>query len=813
MGFRDLFTRAAPDRLPAVVASAKRMNLSERNKPVTVRGWQRRAFALYGQVGEVHSAFNLFANGLSRVTAFPAWRGWDDRDPIPLREALELDDPDAVKPPPDLVAQAQEMWWRLEDTDGGLQNQGGVAGLISEAALHLSLVGEGTLYVPVDQKRPVEFLSISELSQRQGRWEIRRSESKRDGEPVDPDDLALRVWRPDPQWSDDPSSSLQPVLDTGDFLRLAEKGDLAIARSRLANSGIVAIDKNVTVVRNAGRPGEQNLPSKFSTELVEAGIAAIQDPSSAAAVMPIVVEIDPGSGKISEQIIHVPVTRPLDSEMRSRVEQALRRLAMSVDLPPELMLGKENLNHWTAWQVDESTFKAHLEPTLLLVEAAIAGGWLRTGLMFDPATLRRLTCWHDATDLLIRPDRTQDARWAHDSLLISDEAALREIGFDPADIPDETEIERRLTYKAAIIIANKTGQIPDIGAMLAGDRQTGNDTGTQGAPDTQADEPDPDAVVAALRARVEDARRRALVASAQRDGRLRGLAATLDGIDADLYARLEGAVEQTMQRVLDRAGARLRSKARRDNSVTAALDDVHNGHVAATLGPKIVRSLVAAGERELVEDGFDELHDRFDGWTAAAQGAALAAVLAYRADGVDVDEVEHEQARDRDDAWRWLRDALIGAALGLLFSPDRVDDEPGELGDVRVPFEIVREAVGRAGGAASNLGTVASRVKDIGVLARSRGVATGVRIANVLQVLGVQERGLLWVYGQAPRRTFEPHLSLDGQTFTGPEDDALTVGGTFPRTSHYYPGDHRGCRCRWAQVLVDTTAEPTPSPN
>lgn len=839
-----LLDRLLPARTPtsrrAVVAAARQIRMRDSKPPVPNRaGWQTRAYAVRDAVGEVHAAFDLFANGLSKVEVFPAWKAYDDSDPIPLWDVAALDDPAAVKPPPSLVAAALAVWERLEDGEGGLSNQGGVSGLVSESALHIGLVGECNLYVPDDPARSPEVLSISELAAGQGgTWEIRRSPTVKRGDPVDVDnDLLLRVWRPHPQWSDVADSSLRPILDTGEFLRLAEQGDLAIARSRIANAGILAVDSSLDFVRSNGdEPGDEHEPTPFSEEFVAEGIAAITDPSSAAAVMPIVVEVDTGDGTIAEKIQHVPIPRSLDSETRERVVLALRRLALSVDLPPELLLGKENLNHWTAWQVDESTFKAHLEPTLLLITGAFAGGFLRPALAdgYDPRVLRRLVAGYDATDLLIRPDRTADAKWAHDALLISDAAAARELGFSDADFPDEDEIERRLTYKAAITIAVKTGQIPDIGEMLDPARRNDDDESGPAAPlpDTAPaggdGAPEDDTVAASvevvsierdptvvdLRRRVAEARVRELVASAATPTPLDRLAATLDAIDAELYAKVEGAVDTSMRRVLERAGNRLRSKARKDESLTAAISGVDAADVAATLGPKIVRSLVAAGEAELVEDGFDDLEGRFDQWVAAAQGAALAAALDFRtSDAIDPDALAAEQAADREEAWRWFRDALVGAALATLFGPD-VDPEGEVDPNVRVPFQTIREALARAGGAGqATAAGLASRARDAKVLFRARGVATGVRIVSMLSTLGVQERGLVWIYGTAPRVSFEPHRALDGQTFSGPDDDGLATSGGFPYVDRYYPGDHRGCRCRWQAVLIDVSGTPDVSAN
>jgi hypothetical protein len=61
--------------------------------------------------------------------------------------------------------------------------------------------------------------------------------------------------------------------------------------------------------------------------------------------------------------------------------------------------------------------------------------------------------------------------------------------------------------------------------------------------------------------------------------------------------------------------------------------------------------------------------------------------------------------------------------------------------------------------------------------------------------------GFVWVYGPARRRSFEPHLLLDGREFTNFDDPRLANDYGWPETSHYYPGDHNGCVCDFEPIV------------
>ena len=47
-----------------------------------------------------------------------------------------------------------------------------------------------------------------------------------------------------------------------------------------------------------------------------------------------------------------------------------------MDMPPEVLQGAGDANHWSAWQADESAIKAHTEPLLKLITTTISRQYL-----------------------------------------------------------------------------------------------------------------------------------------------------------------------------------------------------------------------------------------------------------------------------------------------------------------------------------------------------------------------------------------------------------------------------------------------------
>jgi hypothetical protein len=64
-----------------------------------------------------------------------------------------------------------------------------------------------------------------------------------------------------------------------------------------------------------------------------------------------------------------------------------------------------------------------------------------------------------------------------------------------------------------------------------------------------------------------------------------------------------------------------------------------------------------------------------------------------------------------------------------------------------------------------------------------------------------------WVHGN-PENPYEPHESLDGESWSGPEQErAVTTGNTpFSATGQFYPGDHKGCTCEYDIEFVPVEA-------
>lgn len=249
--------------------------------------------------------------------------------------------------------------------------------------------------------------------------------------------LVTRLWRPHPRYhwqAESPTRSSLPVLRelVGLTMRISAQVD-----SRLAGAGMFLIPESADrAVRQAmGAAGETATDSPLAAALMEAMITPIGDRSSAAAVVPLMPVVPDES---IEKFRFISFASPLDTEARSLRDESIRRLALGQDCPPELLLGVAGMNHWGAWLVREDVVTTHLEPPLALLCDALTSQILWPVLIqngMDPAEAHRYVIWYDVDHLIMRPDRSEDAKALHASGVISDSALRDATGFDETDAP------------------------------------------------------------------------------------------------------------------------------------------------------------------------------------------------------------------------------------------------------------------------------------------------------------------------------------------------------------------------------------------
>jgi len=262
----------------------------------------------------------------------------------------------------------------------------------------------------------------------------------------------IRVWRPHPRraWeADSPTRASLPVLR--ELFGLTQHVSAQID-SRLAGAGLLVISTSADaeLKRIAGIP--ENSPRSLLMEALQVTMQTpIKDRSNASALVPLTLTVP---DEVVDKIKHITFSTPLDKETPKLRDEAIRRLALGQDAPPELLLGTGGMNHWGAWLVREDVVTTHLEPPLALICDALTVEYLRPLIQalrpgISDEELSEYVVWYDVDHLIERPNRSGDAKDLYDRKELSGKALREATGFEEGDAP-EVEKEMDLAVSTAM---------------------------------------------------------------------------------------------------------------------------------------------------------------------------------------------------------------------------------------------------------------------------------------------------------------------------------------------------------------------------
>jgi len=244
----------------------------------------------------------------------------------------------------------------------------------------------------------------------------------------------VQIWHPDRRFAWRPDSPTKSVLKDLREIELITDHIQAGMVSRLAGAGILFIPDEI-VFPGSGKAKDDEDP--FVVDLMDMMMTPLRDRGNASAVVPLVVKVP---GEYVDKIKHITLQVPLDERSLEQRDSALRRLAVSLDIPAEVLTGMGDVNHWGQWQIEETAVKLHIEPMMQAIAYGLTVGYLQPALQALGVDDPDLIVWYDASKLHTRPDLSDDAKALYDRGEVSGEALRRETGFSEADKPEPPEL-------------------------------------------------------------------------------------------------------------------------------------------------------------------------------------------------------------------------------------------------------------------------------------------------------------------------------------------------------------------------------------
>jgi hypothetical protein len=433
--------------------------------------WQSEAWEYYDAIGELKYAFNLVASVVSRIRIYAAVIENPAETPVNVRDSVIIDQR--------LAEGAERALNRLGSSYGGQ------AGLLRDAALNLSVSGE--CYLVQMPGRPMQGIgeswdikSVDEiLADPKGGYNVigRREQSTNTGpgasnnkssQQLGNNAFVGRIWRSHPRFSDEADSSLRGLLDLCAELLLLNRTFRATARSRL-NAGALYLPDGLSVAANAqpDYPYADDLDvdpdilaeeqqDDFEEQLIDAMTTPIKDEDSASAVVPLIIR---GPAELGDAIKQFKFERSFDPALAQRADRVLERILQGVDVPKDVVTGLANVKYSNALQIDETLYKTHIEPLMLLIADALTVVYLRPYLLangFVDSDVARITVWYDPSAIATRNDRASDADMGFDKMAISLSTWRHAHGFSDADAPTPEELAIRMFFEKGMLTPELT---------------------------------------------------------------------------------------------------------------------------------------------------------------------------------------------------------------------------------------------------------------------------------------------------------------------------------------------------------------------
>lgn len=511
--------------------------------------WQLEALGYRTRLGEVRYAADFYARPMRRLKWYVAEISDDQQE----EEWEPTENADAIA-----------AWARVRDPGGGRDQ------MVTNYARLAFCTGEAlALYTPEHEEHDEEggsetcpesweVLSQMELRPQPDGTTIRYRGGGSEGEPLVPDSRVYRIWQRDTAYSDLADAPLRAVLDLCEELAILTLVVRARAVSRLAGNGLLFIPNEITLAPQQPTPvPDDNMQADpILGELIRSFLAPIEDQGSASSVMPVLLR---GPAEAGEKIRHI-TTRDVTEVFPENAlrEQTIKRLALSLDMPPESLLGVSDSNHWNAWQIERDAWR-HAEPVARQFASDMTAAYLQPTLRDAGVEgWQRYVIAYDASEILTNPDRGQDALDALKAGAIGYAAYRKAMGWIDDDAPTPEDLAVMVMFFGRGTTAAVGAEDPS-GAPAEGETTQPE----QGAPEQDEE----------------------------------GGADQADtGAESDMAARADAllaACDMAILRHREIAGAKIRSRAASCEPCAEQIANVGNAAVAATLGPDACADLGA----------------------------------------------------------------------------------------------------------------------------------------------------------------------------------------------------------------------------
>lgn len=400
---------------PAGVTSS-RIGLGSYALESATTEWQAEAAELYNLVPELRYGIYWIASSASRAT---------------LKVTKK---PQGTELEPEDVPRDSAAWEPLDELAPTAPEQ---SMLIYRIVTLMKLLGRWRLVGFDTEQGKRQWIVASEYDYREssgGIW-VHDAVTSRDFELSADAVWSIPMLMPHPIRSAEPDAPTRALIPT-----LHELIDLSghvqtAAKSRLAGAGLLLIPNQISTVapgQSTGVNPPDGDPAMHA--LMRTAQASLRSSTDVSRHLPVIIK---GHQEALNAVRHLSLQTPFDERVDSLRTSAVRRIAIGLDMPPEVLSGMGDLNHWTAWMVEASGQRVNIEPTLNFVSRELTTKFLQPALAaMGLSDADQYMISFDAAGAQSEANKGDLALAAYELGVISAEAARGALGYGSTDAPE-----------------------------------------------------------------------------------------------------------------------------------------------------------------------------------------------------------------------------------------------------------------------------------------------------------------------------------------------------------------------------------------
>lgn len=431
-------TKAAPPApRPSLTAAAVRMKLSDsgnmwKGYRFADEAWQNMAWDFYDTNGQLHNAVEYVGSACSLVRIYVA-----HVDEYGVMQG-EVDDD------PDVAALADGLF-------GGPAAKGEI-----QRALGESLTVAGECYV-ISRKTGDGYgdkwmvAAPSEVRRQGSRYTVMIGHGVR--EELNPaQDMIIRCWTPHPRRplvADSPVRALLGLLGHMAQLELTLQAQLS---SRIANASVWPVPDTLMVPKG---DGETTMADDIYEQLLEVMTSNLEGHGTAAQIAPIMMPVPLEELQAMAGVGTIRFESPLMEQAIELRKEAQQKLAIGINVPVEIQMGGQEMNHWGVWFAGEEFIVKTVMPIMGRIVDAMTETFLRPALKSvlkkDPS---KYTYWYDVAPLASSANKLIDTINLAKEGWVSPETVRKAANYNKSDAPSRKETEERKAFE--IILRDPT---------------------------------------------------------------------------------------------------------------------------------------------------------------------------------------------------------------------------------------------------------------------------------------------------------------------------------------------------------------------